>query len=121
VNSLRAGSSDYEIPAAFRLREHARSRESWQIGDGDAVQAIIEFTGAGAAAGSLVGEPVEGGTGGVRRRFSVRRADAFVRWLLSFAGGAIPIGPEAIVTEYRRQVDATLSLYDQEASDDLRQ
>jgi hypothetical protein len=93
------------------LREHARSRASWQIGDAASVEAIVEFNGPSAPAAATLGEPADANDGIVRRRFVVRRVDAFVRWLLSFAGGARPIGPEEVVNEYRRHVVATLALY----------
>jgi proteasome accessory factor B len=99
----------YDIPADFALREHARSRRAWELGDGDAIDVDVELTDAGLAAANGLGEPAEGGAH--VRRFRVRRPDAFVRWLLSFAGDARPIAPESLVAEYRRQLDATLALY----------
>ena len=111
VNAKRAQSADYEIPATFHLREHAQSRQAWELGDGDAIEAIVEFrneTGAAAAAARL-GVPVSGATG--RRRFHVRRVDAFVRWLLSFGGDAVPIGPPPLVAAFADLIHRTLALY----------
>jgi proteasome accessory factor B len=34
VNAARTQTPDYEIPADFRLREHAKSRQAWELGDG---------------------------------------------------------------------------------------
>ena len=50
-------------------------------------------------------EPVD------RRRFRVRRRDAFARWLLSFAGDVVPRSPPEMVAEYESLVDATLARY----------
>lgn len=111
VNEGKKGTPDYEIPSEFRLREHARSRQAWELGDDDALEAVVELrgdTGAVVAARAL-GRPIEGHP--ERRAFSVRRADAFARWLLSFAGDAVPVAPAAIVDEYRRQVARTRELY----------
>jgi proteasome accessory factor B len=109
VNEKRPGTPDYEIPADFSLREHARSRQAWELGAGDAIEATVAFrtrTGATAAAFRL-GEVVEGRPG--QRRFRVRRTDAFVRWLLSFGGDLVPVGPGELVAEYRGLVRETLA------------
>lgn len=104
-------SPDYEIPATFRLREHARSRHAWELGDGDATSAIVEFRGASGptVAAMKLGQPVEGHAD--RRAFAVRRPDAFVRWLLSFAGELVPVGPNEIVDRFREEAAATAGMY----------
>jgi predicted DNA-binding transcriptional regulator YafY len=112
VNSRRAQTPDYEIPPTFSLREHARSRLPWEIGDGDLVEAIVRFprrTGASSSA-AMLGEQIPGESG--LRRFRIRRGDAFARWLLSFGGDAVPIAPPAVVKEFVRQIEVTRSLYD---------
>jgi proteasome accessory factor B len=111
VNSKKAQSADYEVPAEFSLREHAQAREPWEIGDGDAASAIVEFvatTGATQAAIRL-GKPVAGSNS--RRAFDVRRTDAFARWLLSFGGDARPVGPAELCAEYDRLAAVTLERY----------
>lgn len=104
-------SPDYEIPATFRLREHARSRHAWELGDGDAMSATVEFRGGSGptVAAMKLGQPVEGHPD--RRAFAVRRPDAFVRWLLSFAGELMPLGPDEIVDRFREEAAATAGLY----------
>lgn len=107
VNDKWPGNRDYEIPAGFDLREHARSRQAWELGDGDAVAATVAFrsrTGAASAAFRL-GETVEGHPD--RRRFRVRRTDAFARWLLSFAGDLVPVAPRDLVDEYHGLIRET--------------
>jgi len=109
VNAGRPGTPDYEIPTGFDLRAHARSRQAWELGAGDAVVATVHFrsrTGAAAAAHRL-GEEVPGHPD--RRHFRVRRSDAFARWLLSFGGDLVPIAPGDLVDEYRGLVRETLS------------
>jgi predicted DNA-binding transcriptional regulator YafY len=111
VNTKRSQSADYEIPLDFSLREHARSRQAWEIGDGDLMEAIVRFprrTGASLSA-ALLGEHIPGEQG--LRRFRIRRQDAFARWLLSFGGDAVPLAPPGVVKEYGRQIKSTLSLY----------
>jgi proteasome accessory factor B len=110
-NQKKPGTPDYEIPAGFRLREHARSRQAWELGDGDAVEAVVEFRSADGAAraAARLGDPVPGAPS--RRGFLVRRQDAFARWLLSFAGDAVPVSPDALVAAYRRLARETLALY----------
>jgi proteasome accessory factor B len=109
VNKARPGSHDYEIPTDFRLREHARSRHAWELGAGDAVEAIVAFTApTGAAAAALrLGEAVAEHPG--RRRFTVRRVESFARWLLSFGGDVVPVSPPELVTAYQELVRATLA------------
>ena len=112
VNPKKSQSADYEIPADFSLRDHAQAREPWEIGDGEAMKAIVEFvatTGATQAALRL-GRPVTGSD--TRREFDVRRTDAFARWLLSFGGDARPVEPPELRAEYDRAAAATLSRYE---------
>jgi predicted DNA-binding transcriptional regulator YafY len=109
VNGKTPGTPDYEIPRGFGLREHARSRQAWELGAGDAVVATVAFrarTGAAAAAFRL-GEVVEGHP--QTRRFRVRRSDAFSRWLPSFAGDIVPVAPRDLVDEYQELVRETLN------------
>jgi proteasome accessory factor B len=108
VNEGRPGTPDYEIPAGFDLRAHARSRQAWELGAGDAMVATVLFrsrTGAAAAAHRL-GEEVPGHPD--RRHFQVRRPDAFARWILSFGGDLVPLAPKELVDEYRGLVHETL-------------
>jgi proteasome accessory factor B len=109
VNPSKPGTPDYEIPKGFDLRTHARSRQSWELGGGDSAIAVIAFrsvTGAASAAARLC-ESVEGHPD--RRRFQVRRLDAFARWLVSFAGELAPVSPRELVDEYLGLVRETLA------------
>jgi len=107
----RPGTPDYAIPPSFRLRDHARSRQAWELGDGDAIEAMVELrTGDGAAAAAArLGDAVAGRPD--LRRFLVRRRDAFARWLLSFAGDVVPVSPPELVGEYRELARETLARY----------
>ena len=110
-NAKRRGTHDYEIPANFRLQDHARSRQAWELGDGDAEEVTVELCrpeGAALAAARL-GEAIPEQPD--RRRFLVRRRDAFARWLLSFAGALVPVYPPELVDEYRALVRQTLAVY----------
>ena len=111
VNAKEAGSADYDIPAFFSLREHARSRQAWEIGDGDGFEAVVEFRGTAGAvvAAAAVGKPH--GDDASRRQFDVRRMDSFARWLLAFGGDAVPVAPASLVAEYATLVDRTRALY----------
>ena len=111
LNPTRSQTADYEIPAGFNLREHAKSRHAWEIGGGVHENAIVEFLNpAGAAkAAARLGVAVDGATD--RRRFQFRRMDSFARWLLSFGGEAVPVEPPALVEEFQRQVRETRAVY----------
>jgi predicted DNA-binding transcriptional regulator YafY len=111
VNTKREGTADYDVPRAFNLREHAQVREAWELGDGDTIEALVEFTPvSGSARGALtLGAAVEGQP--YQRTFRVRRRDVFARWLLSFAGDAVPLQPENIVSEFHALARATRAMY----------
>ena len=112
VNSDRPGSPDYEIPATFRLRDHAVARQAWELGADASVEVVVDVRGdSGAAvAAAELGQRVAGHPR--QRCYDVRRPDVFVRWLLSFAGEMVPLVPESICDEYRRQIASTLALYE---------
>ena len=111
VNAAKQQTPDFTVPSDFRLREHARSRQAWELGSDEAVEAEVEFeiTGGAIAAAAELGARVDDDER--MRRFSVRRSDAFVRWLLSFGGAAVPRAPRELVTEYRGQIRETLNVY----------
>jgi len=111
ANTARAGTADYEIPADFSLREHARSRQAWEIGDGEAFEAIVEFSGDSGAARAAAALGRSEDAAPSLRRFDVRRADSFARWLLAFAGEARPVAPESLVAEYEALVKRTRAVY----------
>ena len=112
LNTSRSQTADYAIPDGFDLREHARSRQSWELGDGGSDEAVVEFRNpAGAArAAARLGVAVEGA--GDQRKFQFRRLDAFARWLLSFGGEAIPTQPPRLVDEFERQARETIAIYE---------
>jgi len=105
------GERAFSIPSDFRLREHARPRRAWELGEGDTAGVTVAFrasTGVTRPALDL-GEPVDGAP--LSRRFQVRRVDAFVRWLLAFAGEARPVDPPGVVREFEAQIARTLAVY----------
>ncbi len=104
VNTKRAQSADFEVPTSFRLRDHAKLRQAWEIGEGESEPAVVEFVGTSGptVAAMSLGRPHDEHEN--RRAFDVRRPDAFVRWLLSFADEVIPISPREIVDAYAREV-----------------
>lgn len=118
VNRKKPGTPDYEVPESFELREHARSKDAWELGEGESLVAEVEFTGnSGAVAAAMrLGHAASG----ARRRFEVRRMESFARWLLSFAGDARPVSPPELVSIYRKSVSETLALYQRTADQSLR-
>jgi proteasome accessory factor B len=114
-NKKKQQSADYTIPESFSLREHARSREAWEIGDGDAYEATVEFRGhTGAAVAAAALGRVDDSSPSLRH-FHVRRTDSFARWLLTFVGEAKPIAPAPLLVEYARMVEQTRALYASDA------
>jgi predicted DNA-binding transcriptional regulator YafY len=105
VRAAQALSADYAIPETFTLRAHAASRQAWELGEQDAVEVTVRFTDDGhpAIEAKGLGAPVDGRPG--ERTFRVRRLDAFVRWLLSLAGDAVPLSPPDAVAAYRAELE----------------
>src|SRR5690606_38830981 len=103
INTSRPNSPDFDVPNEFDLRTHARSRQSWELGTGDAEDIDVRFV---AESGDVTAARrhavmvlqdaatrAPDGTSATDRtalRFHVRRRDTFLRWLLSFAGHAEP-------------------------------
>lgn len=111
VNSKESQTPDYTIPADFRLRDYAVSKQAWELGDGNWIEGIVRFN-------AITGETQHASDLGVaehadsnQRTYRFRRLDVFARWLLSFAGRAVPVAPVELVREYRAQLAATSSLY----------
>jgi predicted DNA-binding transcriptional regulator YafY len=111
ANTKAPQSRDYAIPTGFSLAEHARGREPWEIGEDAPEEMIAEFRGESGAtvAARALGAEVPGAP--LQRRFQVRRVDSFARWLMSFAGEAVPVSPERLRAEYHAMVGATRSAY----------
>lgn len=101
---------DYEIPDAFNLEAHAASRQSWELGDEEAVSVVVAFRGASGQVlqGMQLGE--ETGTS-AQRRFRVRRRDPFLRWLLTFGGDAAMLSPSDWCDSWRTLLQDTLAAH----------
>jgi proteasome accessory factor B len=112
INTSRSQSADYEIPPNFNLREHAKWKKPWELGDSDASEAIVDFRGSTGAtkAAARLGLSVEGASD--RRKFRLKNVDSFARWLLSFGGEAVPVSPPSLVSEFDRQVRLTNRVYE---------
>lgn len=112
ANKSRPQSADFAVPTDFDLRAHARSRQAWELGDPDGLDAIVEFvaeTGA-AAPWMQLGAAVAGES--ARRAYRVKSVDRFVRWLMSLAGAATPVSPPELVAAYRDALRTTARRYE---------
>jgi predicted DNA-binding transcriptional regulator YafY len=112
VNEVRPQTPDFEVPSDFNLREHAQSRQAWEIGDDDALEVIVEFTApTGATLPALaLGVAVPGHAN--QRSFRVRSLDRFVRWTMSFASTARPVSPPRFVEAYDTALREVLAIYE---------
>lgn len=93
------------VPADFELRE-LMGRRAWELADGpgDMHQVQVAFRPAAArlARRNAWGELLEARKGGVElRSFTVHRLDPFLRWILSMAGDARVVAPEAAARGFR--------------------
>ncbi|MGE0346458.1 MAG: helix-turn-helix transcriptional regulator [Gemmatimonadales bacterium] len=109
VNPTAPGTQDFEIPAAFALADRALPVPPWQLGDDPPVEVLVSFTAATGVvrAARRLGTVVRNGDGTVR--FTVRRREPFLRWLLGLAGDAAPISPPDVVREFRALLQRTLA------------
>lgn len=109
VNPSAPGTQDYEIPAGFDLAERALPVPPWQLGEDPPVEVVLRFhasTGLVKAARRL-GTSIRDGDDTVR--YTVRRREPFLRWVLGLAGDATPLAPPDIVREYTALVNRTLA------------
>ena len=111
VNVQKSQTADFELPDTFDLWSHTVSRQSWELGDGDAINVTVRFDPSNvyAESGAELGV-AEGDVDGCRR-FVVRRPEAFARWLLSFGGAACPVAPKEIVAAWQELARQTATLY----------
>jgi predicted DNA-binding transcriptional regulator YafY len=112
VNTRNAQRADFELPPDFDLRAHARLQQPWELGTDDPVTAEVHFvtwTGATRAAANL-GVPIEGEPR--RRRYLVRRADVFTRWLFAFGGDVMPLSPRSVVAAFDELATSTARVYE---------
>ncbi len=108
LNTKQAQTPDFDVPSDFRLREHAASRQAWELGEDPPLEVIVRFRADDDAARAALqlGETLPPAADGTeRRRFSVRREDAFIRWLLALAGDAIPESPTSLVDGVRHALE----------------
>jgi predicted DNA-binding transcriptional regulator YafY len=107
VNSSKPQTADFVVPPTFRLRDHAASRQAWELGDETPLEIIVQFRATGGAHDAhTLGDPLPPTANGLtRRRFAVRRTEPFVRWLLAAAGDAIPEAPPGIVAQLQAALD----------------
>jgi predicted DNA-binding transcriptional regulator YafY len=110
---------EFEIPADFRLAHYA-AREPWELGDDAPIPAVVRFDFPLSlwAERNGKGERVETLTGGAElRRFRVRQADPFLRWLQQFGGDARVVDPPELRQAQRRMARETLAVYGPEDGD----
>jgi proteasome accessory factor B len=111
TNTRKPQTADYEIPQDFDLAEHARARESWELGDDAPAEMVVQIRGDSGVALSVRSLGAEVAGKPMRRRFQVRRVDSFARWLMSFGGEVVPIAPSSLRDSYRAIVASTLAAY----------
>lgn len=109
VNRKNPGKHDYAIPESFQLAERAVPVPAWALGEEAPVRVEVAFTrrtGATRAAKGH-GTAVRGAPDHVR--YTVRRREAFYRWLLGLGGDAVPLSPPDVVRGYRELAARTLA------------
>jgi proteasome accessory factor B len=109
VNKAQPDTHDFEIPPTFDLRSHASSRQSWELGDAGSIEAVVEFRGSSGPTMAARRLGVAVSAVPAQRRFQVRLIEPFVRWLLSFAGEAVPLSPPEVTKAYRKLAKESLA------------
>ena len=105
VNAKAPGTADYPIPSDFSLEDYA-GRSAWELGGDDEppLEATVRFDFPRSlwAHRNDHGELVEEADDGSQlRRFTVHRADPFLRWVLSLAGDARVEAPDELRDDFR--------------------
>lgn len=115
VNTGRSLSPDFAVPPTFRLREHATSRQAWELGDDDIRVITVEIVGdsVDALAARGLGSAVDDFP--LRRQFTARRINAFIRWALSLGGDMRILEPTDVREQFLREASATRALYERAA------
>lgn len=106
-------------PPGFEASRLAVLRAPWQLGDGDATLVRVRAT-PEADLERLGGRPVPGRAthrASVERELEVRRLDAFLRWLLTFAGTVRPVAPPDAVARWQTMLDAALTAYESSSTE----
>lgn len=95
------------------LADLARVRLPWDLGDGDAVEVRVRVRSEAAAEALPMGARPSGARRSAvsERVVSVRRPDAFLRWLLRFAGDAVPVAPPPVVARWHALVRETMAAH----------
>lgn len=104
ANLRRPDAPDYEVPPDFDLGAYA-GRKAWELGGGQAaVGALVHFRFPRSiwaernGHGTLVSDDADGGQ---VREIQVRRADPFLRWVLSLEGDARVVAPPELAEAFR--------------------
>lgn len=110
VNTKAPATRDFIAPPDFDLKQYAQARQAWALGSGDETQITVRFHGAdGDVMTARTIGAASDGFDAAHRTFAVRRRDVFLRWLLSFAGDAVPVHPPDIVQAWHTLVQQTLT------------
>ncbi|MDT8341258.1 MAG: WYL domain-containing protein [Longimicrobiales bacterium] len=117
VNSARPGSPDFARPEDFSL-EPWRRADPWSLPGDDAtpvtVRVRFHFPRSLLAERNGSGELEAREPGGAQvRRFEVRQADTFLRWLLTQQGEAEPLDPPEVVEAFRGLARQVADLYEE--------
>lgn len=109
ANTRKPDARDYEIPPDFDLGAFA-GRKAWELGAGEpTVAAFVHFRFPRSiwaernAHGTLVRDDEDGGQ---LREIPVRRADPFLRWVLSLEGDARVVAPPELARAFRSMAAA---------------
>jgi proteasome accessory factor B len=108
VNAKAPGTPDFGIPDGFHLSERVAPKPSWALGDEPSVEVTLRMVG---DSGRIREARRHGTTTRGQRevtRYTVRRREPFLRWVLGMAGDAEPVAPPDLVREYRALVQRTL-------------
>lgn len=104
VNSSSPKTPDFDIPSGFNLKDYL-GRNPWDLGADDAepisVDVHFDFPRSTWASANDLGDPIDDHSDGSEtRRFQVRNANPFLRWVLSMAGEARILAPESLRSEF---------------------
>lgn len=101
VNEKNKGTPDFDVPRDFNLWELTRHRFEWELGGDEPEDIVVEFLADNGLTVLALQQGDADPESPMRRTFSVRRREPFLRWVMSFTGDARVIAPEDAARDFR--------------------
>ncbi|MEO5799942.1 MAG: WYL domain-containing protein [Gemmatimonadales bacterium] len=116
INRKMPKAQDFEVPHHFDPKRAAMRLSPWELGEDPVVEVVVEFRATHGAARDAMARGVALSSAMRQVRYTVRRRDPFLRFLLGQAGNAVPVSPPDVVREFQALTERTLAAHLERAS-----